>query len=108
MGPPLSPSCEQMLDNKCSFKGQTASCGDRIAWLESNQGMSWDDAYEQVKSDCGKTCTCAMGPTLKPTTGPPTPYVSCGDRINWLESTQGETPAQAYAQVAEEFPNICV
>jgi len=33
---------------------------------------------------------------------------SCGDRINWLENSEGKTPAQAYAQVAQEFPDICV
>lgn len=123
-GPPLSPSCEAMLDNKCSFKGSDATCGERISWLESNEGMSWDEAYNQVNQDCGATCSCDIGPTLKPTSPPPTPSVpcddmlnkqacdhdgchSCGDRINWLES-QGETPAQAYAQVAKEFPDICV
>lgn len=123
-GPPLSPSCYAMLDKQCVFKGQSASCGDRIAWLESNEGMTWDEAYEQVKKDCGRTCTCDLGPTPKPTSPPPTPSMpcdemlpkqacdhdgchSCGDRINWLEG-QGETPAQAYAQVAKEFPDICV
>lgn len=33
---------------------------------------------------------------------------SCGDRINYLENSMGQTPAQAYATVASEFPDICV
>merc|ERR1711879_373564 len=124
-GPPLSPSCYDMLDNVCTFKGSSASCGDRIAWLESNQGMSWDQAYAQVHEDCGKTCSCDIGPTMKPTSPPPTPAVSCddmlkkqacdhdgcypcGDRINYLESHDGLSPADAYAKVAQEFPDTCV
>jgi len=33
---------------------------------------------------------------------------SCGSRIDWLEHNKGMTPAEAYAEVAAEFPNICV
>jgi len=132
--PALSPSCQAMLSNNCVFKGQSASCGDRINWLENNQGMTWDEALKQVQEDCGKVCDCdntpiSFPPTPEPTTGPPTtPHptrglpdcteimdnsacdhdgcYSCGDRITWLESN-GYTPAAAFAKVAEEFPDIC-
>jgi len=123
-GPPLDPSCYAMLQHECTVKGQTATCGDRINWLESNRGMTWEQAYEQVVSDCGSTCTCNTGPTPKPgptpgpTYGPCSDMLtrsacdhdgchSCGSRIQWLEQNKGMTPAQAFAEVAKEFPGIC-
>jgi len=125
-GPPLDPSCYDMLDHNCVYKGQSATCGDCIAWLEANNGMTWEQAYGQVSQECGKTCSCDVGPTPEPTSPPPTPHgipcdvmlqktacdqdgcYTCGQRIDYLENSMGETPAQAYAQVAQEFPDVCV
>ena len=33
---------------------------------------------------------------------------SCGARITWLQSAQGYSKAGACAQVASEFPNLCL
>jgi len=33
---------------------------------------------------------------------------TCGQRIVYLQGYEGKTEAQAYHQVAEEFPNVCV
>lgn len=123
-GPP-SPSCQTMRDRDCYYKDQHASCGDRISWVESHNGVTWEEAYAQVQQECGSQCSCDIGPTMKPTSPPPTPSVSCdemlrkqacdtngcyscGDRITYLEQQQYMTPAQAYAQVAREFPDTCV
>lgn len=125
--PPLTQQCWDKMSEDCTYKGDTSTCGDRIEWLEANQGMDFKAAYDQVVSDCGRQCECVFAPTPKPTTGPPTPkpdyppcsemldYIacdhdgchSCGDRINWLENN-GYDKAGAYEEVAEEFPTICV
>lgn len=124
--PPLDPQCWEQLERTCTYQGQSATCMERIDWLISNNGMDFMEAYEKVQKECGRVCQCVMGPTKKPTTGPPTPKPiygpcdemlsnsacdqdgchSCGDRINWLED-HGSTAAEAYAQVAEEFPGTC-
>lgn len=33
---------------------------------------------------------------------------TCGDRMNWLETTKGYSNAQAYTEVNSEYPSICV
>lgn len=123
-GPPVDPSCYEMYDHDCVLNGQHATCGDRINYLETAEGMTWEQAYAQVAQECGATCQCNIGPTHKPTTGPPTHWGSCddmlkrqacdsdgcytcGDRIDYLVTYEHKTEAQAYAQLAEEFPGTC-
>jgi len=75
---------------------------------EGNEVASWDYGPERV---CGSapppepgSCAAMIQKQACDQSG----CYSCGDRINWLESSEGMTPAEAYQQVAKEFPTICI
>merc|ERR1711879_220691 len=62
----IDESCIAMLDNMCTVKGQSASCGARINYLENYEGMTWDQAYQQLQTECGTTCECSNSPSPQP------------------------------------------
>jgi len=126
-GVPLSDSCKRM-EKRMAIKGNDRyTCGQRIDWLMSSKGMSWEQAYAQVHSEFPIICTCNPNESQSTTsikessTSAPEVGTSCyemknknadghtcGDRMNWLETTKGYSDAQAYAEVNSEYPTICV
>jgi len=93
---------------------------DSVIRVEGNSGMS-NQCYFGVNFPGAKIGCGAPGPAPTPKPGPYGPCSemlpksacdhdgchSCGSRIQWLEQNRAMTPAQAFAEVAKEFPGIC-
>jgi len=45
-------------DNDCFFKGQKASCRDRVLWLLQSPSHNVTSAIDQVNQDCQNSCSC--------------------------------------------------
>merc|ERR1719219_409045 len=119
---PLSPSCKEMEDRMAVKGNDRYTCGQRINYLMSTKGKTWDQAYTQVHSEFPTICVCNPSGTTAPVdpTHPPVPGscdemkerqagdYTCGERMNWLETSKGYSIPQAYVEVSMEYPSICV
>ncbi|KAL3893369.1 MAG: hypothetical protein SGPRY_014280, partial [Prymnesium sp.] len=102
--PPLAPiTCETSLDNDAGG----VSCGARINFLISTQGLSEVVARQTVADEYPEECgACSQPPMLPMPPDVDADGFTCGARIAFLVST-GQTQAEAEQQVASEFSEQC-
>eukprot|EP00984_Skeletonema_dohrnii_P002065 scaffold690_cov76-Skeletonema_dohrnii-CCMP3373.AAC.5 len=110
---------QEVWDTIATDASGNFTCGDRISWLTTEEGMNEYEACEKVSMEfpegpCGPVCDpfrcsncgCASC-TQKVWDTIATDYAgifTCGARISWLTNEQGMSGYEACEKVSSEFP----